>query len=131
MALGTKRVYLSSGVNTDFAPAGHTQPLTPSSLGDEDINRQVTFNITASTDVNANKVTAFDALIGTSLVSAIDAFLDAVLRDLPQTLPTHTVSYNAQVLSVKRGVNGLTNDILLTAATDKFVIIVKLQVYNS
>ena len=125
MAITTQRVYLEHDVDADFAPAGHAVPTTSSSIGTiADEKKGVQFSITASTDVNANKVTAFDALILTSLVAAIDAWI-AATGGTPEGLGvaiTNTVQYNYRITEVKRGINGLDNDILLTAATDAFVI---------
>ena len=132
MAFSTKRVYLSAGVNAAFSDVAHSQPTTPTgSLGDVDVREQVTLEITASTDVNSNKVTAFNALIGTSIVSAVDAFIAASSPGLGVDTTTHTVSYNAQVVNITRGTNGLKSDILLPAANDAFKITVDLRVYLS
>lgn len=131
MAITTKRVYLSHDVDENFAPAGHSQPTTPSAIGTVSVREVVTLSITASTDVNSNKVTAFDALIGTSLVSAIDTAVEATGADGFNQDVTQTVQYNAKVLSVERGTNGLDNDILLPAANDAFRITVDLSIATS
>jgi hypothetical protein len=74
-------------------------------------------------------VTAFDALIGTSAISAIDTAIAGTGADgFGVDTTTNTVSYNAKVLSVARGINGLANDVLLPAANDAFRIVVKLEI---
>ena len=129
MAITTKRVYLSNFVDENFAPVGHTQPTTPSAIATESLREKVTLSIAASTDVNSNKVTAFNALIGTSLVSAVDAVLVATGADgFGIDTTTNTVEYNAKVLTVERGINGLANDILLPAANDEFRVTVDLSI---
>jgi len=131
MAITTKRVYLSHDVNDQYAPVGHAQPTTPSAIGTVDVRRKSqVFAVVASASVNVNKVTAFDDLIGTELVTLIDAYIAAVAPGLGIDTTTHTVQYNARVESVIRGVNGLPNDELLPAANDSFLIACDLQVAN-
>jgi len=129
MAITTQQVYLANDINNDFAPDGHAVPLVPASIGTlaAGRDREIEFSITA-TDRNANKVTAFDALILTSLVAAIDAWI-AATGGTPEGLGidlTNTVQYNARVQKILGGA-GPTNHILLSAATDVFRITVAFQ----
>lgn len=129
MAFSTKRIYLSHDVAENFAPSGHGINTTPSSIGTESVREVTTVTVTASTDVNSNKVTAFDALIGTSAISAIDTIIAGTgATGFGIDTTGNTVSYNAKVLNVTRGVNGLPNDILLPAANDSFRITVDLSI---
>jgi len=130
MALSTKTVYLNAKVNSDYAPAGHATALVPSSLGTVDVTENIDFSLTASGIVNSNKVTAFAALEA-ALIVAIDAYIAAVDPGLGIDLTTNTVSYNAQVNNITRGTNGLSNDELLPAANDAFIVRTNLRVYNS
>lgn len=110
-----------------ITPSGHSVAVASSDIGTVHVRQDVTF-VLATTDVNSNKVTAFDALIDTTLKAAIDAYIAAGNPGFGMDTTGKTIKYNAEVKSVKRGVNGADNDILLNEATDRFVIIVTISV---
>jgi len=133
MAITTQQVYLANDVENDFAPVGHVVPLVPANIGTVAAGRdkEIEFSV-AATDRNANKVTAFDALILTTLVAAIDAWIVAI-AGTPEGLNidiSNTVQYNARVTKILGGA-GPTNHILLSSATDVFRITVSFQYASS
>lgn len=125
MAITTKRVYLNaSKIGAALIPDGHTAETSPATIGTVNISTVKEFPIDASDVVNATKATAFDTLIKTELVSAIDAHIAAV-GGLNMDI-TNTVQYNAEVIRIALG--SLADDIYLPDANKSIVVTVRLNV---
>lgn len=118
MAFNNKNVYVT-GDAKDLQPSGSVIPTNRVDIGNVDIKKQnlTISSILASASVGADKQVAFDDLLGTELVAAIDNIIDV---DWAIDVAGSTVDYNFNVQSISRGIE--PNDILLNDATDVFVI---------
>lgn len=120
MAITTTRIYLDSKVVEELAPSGHGVNTEPASIGTiDDTVVGYDFEVVASASAGANKITAFDDLLNTELVTVINAYLTATNPGLSLNT-ANTIQYNAKVRSITRG--STDNDILLSDANVNFVI---------
>ncbi|MEQ8581209.1 MAG: hypothetical protein RIC30_09380 [Marinoscillum sp.] len=127
MAINTKNVYLDRNLDPGSVPSGHTVGSTAAAIGTAKITETVTFGIACSASVNANKATAFDDLVKTELVAAIDAYITAA-SGLNMN-PANTIDYNARVVSIALGT--ADTDMYLPDATKQFMVTVVLSVASA
>lgn len=117
MPFGTKRVYIT-GQAKRIAPSGHSVNVAPASIGTKDIsdlNKTVT--VTASAAAGAAKAAAFDSLLNTQVVSALDTLIGTTIG-IDTT--GNTVDYNFKVTEITRGSND--DDIFLSDANVSYQV---------
>jgi len=119
MAITVKNVWVA-GQAKDLAPTGHGAAVAAVDIGTVDhkkSNRE--FQIACNGSANSNKVTAYDALLGSG--GEVEGLVDTLVgTTMGVDTSGNTVKYSFKVTSLTRGL--VDNDILLAEANDVYVV---------
>ena len=107
MAFGTKQIWVPANSQAGrLQPTGSTIPNTPDAQTVTIQNQELSFNVTASASAAATELATYDDLLGTELVTAVDAHIGTTMG-IDTT--GNTVDYNFKVTSINRETD-LLND---------------------